>query len=311
MNSKSKTFMYILILALLVTLTACSGASDRDESTRPAYRTSRQIDDVLGVDVDENTPTQPPLTTATSAPSTENPSPEETKPAPFEPSEIIVASPVPRTPDNLIDPTRPMVALTFDDGPSVHTEKIMKLLDENNGRGTFFVIAGADGNRLPANSTIIRTLHEGGHDVFGHSLNHKNYTGLSAEQLRREIVEPHDAIEDIIGAPVSRIFRPPFGMQNDTVRQVAFNEKFAIVNWSVDTRDWSSRNADAVYNAVMKSVRDRDVILSHDIHASTAEAMIRVIPELVAQGYQLVTLSELYQHSPQTLEPGKVYFNAR
>jgi peptidoglycan/xylan/chitin deacetylase (PgdA/CDA1 family) len=215
------------------------------------------------------------------------------------PSDIVV-------PDRGIDPTRPMVALTFDDGPSEHTARIMQLLDEHGGRATFFVIRS---RVLHQPSTVI-AAHEAGHEVLGHSSTHRNFTNLSREELRREILDPHTAIEDLIG-PIPRIFRPPYGLLNSTVRSVASDNGFAVVNWSLDTRDWQSRNAETVHAMVMDNIRDRDIVLAHDIHASTAEAMITVIPELIERGYQLVTLSELMHYAERTLTPGGLYTHGR
>ena len=86
---------------------------------------------------------------------------------------------------------------------------------------------------------------------------------------------------------------------------------YALINWSVDPMDWSSRDADKVYNEIMNNVNNKAIVLSHDLYGSTADAMERVIPELIAQGYQLVTVSELMYYSGKTVEAGVVYNNGK
>jgi peptidoglycan/xylan/chitin deacetylase (PgdA/CDA1 family) len=83
----------------------------------------------------------------------------------------------------------------------------------------------------------------------------------------------------------------------------------AMINWSIDSLDWESRDADAVYKKIIKLARNRGIILCHDLYGSTAEAMERVIPKLMSEGYQLVTISELMHYSGANVKPGELYFN--
>ena len=206
-----------------------------------------------------------------------------------------------------IDPERPMVALTFDDGPSQHTERILDLLEWHGGRATFFVI----GNLVENRPDTVRRAFNMGCEIFGHSWDHRNLTNLTPEEMEAQILAAHNSIEPITGAPPLPLFRSPYGAVNETLRNVSADIGFAIVSWSLDPRDWQIRNADAVHAAIMNNVRDRAIILSHDLYGSTADAMERVIPELIAQGYQLVTVSELLYHSGIEFEPGKTYSNGK
>ena len=113
-------------------------------------------------------------------------------------------------------------------------------------------------------------------------------------------------IESITGTS-PQFFRPPFGAVNSELKDVSRELGLGIVNWSVDTLDWKIRDANAVYNAVMGNVTDRAIILNHDLYKSTADAMERIIPELISRGYQLVTVSELMYYSGVVFEAGKVY----
>ena len=201
-----------------------------------------------------------------------------------------------------IDPSRPMVALTFDDGPSEYTPYILDILERYGGRATFFVV----GNRVEAESDVVRRAVDLGCEIFGHSWDHRDFTRLTADEIRVQLLETNRVIESITGTS-PQFFRPPYGAVNDTVKDVSRELGFGIVNWSVDTRDWETRNANAVYNAVMNRVTNRAIILSHDVHGTTVDAMKRVIPELISRGYQLVTVSELMYHSGVVFEPGKVY----
>jgi len=191
-----------------------------------------------------------------------------------------------------------MVALTFDDGPSHHTDRILDTLYRHNSQATFFVL----GNRVSGNSITLRKAVSQGNEIAGHSWDHKLMTRQSESQIRHELQSTNDAIENVLGIR-PMMFRPPFGAYNNRVRRVAQDEGFAIINWSLDPQDWRSRNANAVYNAIMNNVTDGSIILLHDIHASTATAMEMVIPELIRRGYTLVTVSELLGE----LEPGVVY----
>jgi len=121
-------------------------------------------------------------------------------------------------------------------------------------------------------------------------------------------MDTSSVIETITGAALP-FFRPPYGSVDDSLRNVARELGFALINWSVDPTDWDTRDADLIYTAIMSDVRDGSIILSHDIYSATADAMRRVIPALIADGYQLVTVSELLYYRHGALEAGRVYYN--
>lgn len=201
-----------------------------------------------------------------------------------------------------IDPDKPMVALTFDDGPSKHTARLLDIFATYGGKGTFFVL----GNRIDERQeTIIRITGEG-HEIGGHSWSHRQLTNLSEGDLTDQIMNTRAKIYEVTGVDAT-IIRPPYGAYNDDVKSVCKNLGIVMVNWSVDTLDWKHKDADKVYDAIMKDVKDGDIILCHDLYESTVDAMERVIPELLAQGYQLVTVSELLAYSDKEIIVGKVY----
>lgn len=205
-----------------------------------------------------------------------------------------------------VDKTKPMVALTFDDGPSVHTGRLLDILDKYSAKGTFFVI----GNTLDNRRDTVKRIVSSGHEIGGHSWSHRQFTNLSADEVKDQIMMTRAKIYEITGVD-SCLVRPPYGAINDSVNAVAKEINVSYINWSVDTLDWKSKNADAVYNEIMKDVSDGAIILCHDLHKTTVDAMERVIPALIEKGYQLVTVSDLLQCDGEQLESGKVYFNKK
>ncbi len=206
------------------------------------------------------------------------------------------------TPDTVIDPDKPMIALTFDDGPSKHTDRLLDAFAENGGKGTFFVIGNIIDNR-PA--TLQRMVSEG-HQIAGHSWDHRQLTKLSAEDLKDQIMVTRAKIYETTGIDTP-VIRPPYGSYNDQVKQVCSQLGIVMINWSIDTLDWDHQNPDKIYEIIMKEVTDGSIILCHDLYSTTVDAMERVIPDLIAKGYQLVTVEELLSHSEKEVLSGHVY----
>jgi len=202
-----------------------------------------------------------------------------------------------------INPKKPIVALTFDDGPSEHTTKILNTLQQYEGRVSFFVL----GCKVAENESKINRAVHMGNEIICHSWNHPDFTKLSAGKIKKQLISTIIEIAKITN-DASLMFRPPYGYINKKVEKTANNLGLATILWSVDPRDWESQNAEEVYNYIMKYVKDGDIVLCHDVHESTAEAMSRLIPDLVEQGYQLVTVSELLIQKYGKIEPGKLYY---
>ena len=223
------------------------------------------------------------------------------KPTPDE----IVDSPIveENTPKTEIDPDKPMVALTFDDGPSAHTDRLLDIFARYGGKGTFFVL----GNLIDSRKNTLKRIVYEGHEIGNHSWNHRQFTNLSSEEIMDQIMMTRAKIYDITGVD-TLIVRPPYGACNNTVKAVGANVGISFVNWSIDTLDWKSKNAVAVREEIMKNVSDGAIILCHDLHKTTVDAMETVIPELIEKGYQLVTVSELMEYSEKSLEAGKMYY---
>lgn len=205
-------------------------------------------------------------------------------------------------PITTIDPDKPMVALTFDDGPSKHTNRLLDIFAEYGGKGTFFVV----GNLIDNRADTLKRMAAEGHEIAGHSWSHRQLTKLSTQELTDQIMTTRAKIFDITGID-STVIRPPYGAFNNDVKQTCSELGIIMVNWSLDTLDWKNKNADTIYNAIMKDVKDGDIILCHDLHGTTVDAMERVIPALIEQGYQLVTVSELLSYSEKEICAGNVY----
>lgn len=201
-----------------------------------------------------------------------------------------------------VDPSKPMLALTFDDGPSVHTERLLNIFMTYGGKGTFFVV----GNKIAGREAILKRMADEGHEIGGHGWNHANLSQLGEQGIVDQIMMTRAKIYSATGYDC-HIIRPPYGARSDMLGWTAAKLGVGLVLWSVDTLDWKTRNADAVYNAVTANARDGAIILCHDLHGTTVDAMERVIPALINAGYQLVTVSEMMSCSANPFQAGNVY----
>lgn len=199
-----------------------------------------------------------------------------------------------------LDLTKPMVALTYDDGPdSAKGNKIMDILEQYNGRATFFLV----GNRVAKNAAEVQRMVKDGMEVANHSYDHSYYNKLGAAAIRSEISKCNEAIASVSGVTPT-LCRLPGGNITSMVRA---NVNMPMIYWSIDTLDWKTKSAQKTAEAVVGKVKDGDIVLMHEIWASTAEAQATIIPALVQQGFQLVTVSELVQYRGYQLTTGQQY----
>lgn len=179
-----------------------------------------------------------------------------------------------------------LVAITFDDGPhKTLTPALLDILKNEDVKATFYVL----GSRVEYYPDILKRAAEEGHQIGSHTYNHKNLPTLSEIDRNAEIVEASNIIEQVIGKKPSTM-RPPYGSINESMK---VNSDTPLILWSVDPLDWKHRNADIVYENVVNAVSDGDIILLHDIHATSVEAVSRIIPKLKAEGYTFVTVDQL------------------
>lgn len=199
-----------------------------------------------------------------------------------------------------VDPSRPMVALTYDDGPQPSVgNRIMDCVAQYDGKVTFFMV----GDRVPSHAAEVQRMVAEGHEVANHTLNHRYLQKLGAAEIQAQVNGGNDVIQQVSGVRPT-LMRLPGGNQNATVRA---NTNMPMIQWSIDTLDWKTRNADATVASVLNQVKDGDIILMHELYSQTADATERIVPELVNRGYQLVTVSEMAAAKGVALQPGQVY----
>lgn len=202
-----------------------------------------------------------------------------------------------------VDPSKPMIALTFDDGPSAHTDRLLDIFKQYGGKGTFFVV----GELIDSRTDTVKRIRDEGHEIGNHSWNHRQLTTLTYEELVDQIMITKAKIMEVLGIDC-KIMRPPYGAFNDFVKATGKELGIAFVNWSVDTLDWKTKNADAIYNEIIGSAQNGAIILCHDLHKTTVDAMETVIPKLIDMGYQLVTVSTLMSYSDTQLTAGEIHY---
>lgn len=184
----------------------------------------------------------------------------------------------------VVEAEQPKIALTFDDGPSIYTEKLLDGLEKRNVKATFFVI-GKSAEVFPE---IVRREEEEGHLVGNHTYNHVEIGRLSIKEARYEIERTNEILEELTQKKIEYV-RPPFGIWEEELNDL----EMISVMWSIDTLDWTTENVDEIVNKVVTQVGENDIILMHDCYQSTVEATFRIIDLLKAQGYEFVTVDEL------------------
>lgn len=193
------------------------------------------------------------------------------------------------------------VAITFDDGPGLYTDKLLKALADAGARVTFFVL----GDVSAARPAALRKIAAAGHEVATHTWSHRALPSLTDEQVRTQLTRSADTIESITGVRPD-LMRPPYGSLSSRVTGILGAREWPIVLWDVDPEDWKYKNADTVYQRVLTRTAPGSIVLLHDIHATTVAAVPRILAALAARGYTVVTVSELYGRK---LTDGVVYYD--
>lgn len=197
------------------------------------------------------------------------------------------------------DPSRPMVALTFDDGPSMYTERILATLKSYNAKATFFMV----GYNVRKHPERIEQVLDAGCEVGNHTTGHEYLTKISSERVAQTVFDNEDLINSYVDLG-ELLVRPPYGLTNESVKAIIDRP---MINWSLDSRDWKTKDAQKTINEVKKNIKDGYVVLMHDIYSSTADAVDELVPWLIEEGYQLVTVSEMYEARGEELRDGHIY----
>jgi peptidoglycan-N-acetylglucosamine deacetylase len=184
----------------------------------------------------------------------------------------------------------PYIAMTFDDGPSATlTPKLLDLLAAHHIKATFFVI----GENVAEHPEIVARAAREGHEIANHSWSHPNFGKMSDESVRRQIQQTDDAIKNATGKRPT-LLRPPYGSITAHEKRWIHDEfGYDIILWDVDPYDWKRPGPAVVRARILKETRPGSIVLSHDIHPGTIEAMPSTFGELEAKGFKFVTVSEL------------------
>ena len=198
------------------------------------------------------------------------------------------------------------VALTFDDGPhATNTPRLLDILAKRNIKVTFFVL----GECAQANPEILKREHAEGHDIANHSWSHPNLGKMSDEAVRSQLQRTHDLVAQIAGEKM-KLMRPPYGSFSDRQKkwvQGAFGYK--VILWAVDPLDWKRPGPSVVAHRIISETKPGNIILMHDIHGQSIDAVPQVLDGLQAKGYKFVTVSQLLAMEqpakPKTAQPVK------
>jgi peptidoglycan/xylan/chitin deacetylase (PgdA/CDA1 family) len=191
------------------------------------------------------------------------------------------------------------VALTFDDGPSPFTDRLLQILADNDAKSTFFLI----GNKVAANTAGAKRIADAGMEVANHTWEHPNMTTIPPELIGSQIAKANDAIASATGQR-PKLLRTAGGLINDKVLAVAKQQGMADINWDVVPFDWINDSNTAATAYMLKTqIKPGSVVLFHDTYSSTVDVVYQFIPVLKANGYHLVTVSQLL--GPR--EPGSTY----
>lgn len=184
------------------------------------------------------------------------------------------------------------IALTFDDGPHPrYTEEILNILEEYNIRATFFII-GVNAENYPEN---LKRILDSGCEIGNHTYSHARINKMNRVEIQQEIKQCEQTIFRLTGYRPS-LFRPPEGVMSDTLSDVIKEMQYNIVLWSIDTLDWAMNPSSRICQTVTDQLKGGDIILMHDYVSggnTTCQALKKMIPLLLAKGYEFVTVSEL------------------
>jgi len=203
-----------------------------------------------------------------------------------------------------LDKNKPMVALTFDDGPYTPvTNRILAALEKHDQRATFFWVC----NRIPRYESSVKKAYSQGCQIASHTYGHVILTKLKKKKsILEQINKANREVNKVIGCDTTAL-RPPGGAVNGKVRKTV---KVPMICWNVDSEDWKSRNTKKILQRC-KSISDGDIILMHDLYPTTAKAVEKLVPQLKKKGFQMVTIEELFYYKGIKLKPGHVYFSGK
>ena len=193
------------------------------------------------------------------------------------------------------------VALTFDDGPSgKYTRQLLDGLYDRGIHATFLLC----GYRIQDYPDIAQRIFDEGHEIGIHGYSHDTMKTMSRRDIAAEITDTQSLLPQ---GCTARFLRPPGGFCTDGVRQVAEARNLAILSWSVDPKDWATNDTAAIETAVLKNIKDGDIVLLHDMSASSVKAALDIADTLMEEDFQLVTVSEMAKRRSVRIQSGQIY----
>lgn len=199
----------------------------------------------------------------------------------------------------LADLSRPLLALTYDDGPSDYSHELLDILKKHSVKASFFF----QGYLVETNEDIIKRVYQEGHSVGSHSFDHPNFNLLSGDEIIWQIEETDRKIEKAIGIKTAW-FRSPYGESSEFVRSLVGKP---TIHWNIDSQDWMGLTAKQISDKVQEDARDGGIVLLHDTQRTTIDASKIFIPALLDQGYQLVNLETLFMIKEEVAERDGLY----
>ena len=200
--------------------------------------------------------------------------------------------------ESKIDPNKQMMALTFDDGPGERTHEILDMLEKYDAHATFFM----QGIHVSKYANEVKRMRDIGCEIGNHSYNHPQLTG-EADGGASQVAKTNELLKQACGQSAT-VLRPPYGAVDDKVKAAV---GMPMILWNIDTLDWKTRDTQSTIDNVLNTADDGDIVLMHDIHSSTVDAALQLIPKLIENDYQLVTVSEMAEARGTVLQNGKVY----
>lgn len=182
------------------------------------------------------------------------------------------------------------IAITFDDGPHpVNTPKILDILKEYDVKATFFSL----GKNVLRHKKIAQRIVAEGHEIQNHSWSHRDYSKLNSEEIRADLEETSKVIKEITGKE-PHLFRPPYGKLADGQGEWISRELgYRLVYWSIDPKDWKRPGSEVITTRVVSNAQKGAILLLHDIHEDTTEAMPEILGHLKRLGFKFITVSRL------------------
>jgi len=305
---KRRIVLFVMLCLIAGLFCACGKADDTSNISSNTTITEVPSSDERGDEQMNLETTSTPTPTVTSEP-TATPSPS--------PTELPTATPVPK--DNglwennadisWIDPAKPMIAFTFDDGPvgiadTATSIRIQNALAASGQHATFFYWGHSLNTGTEAE---IKRAYDMGFEIGNHTSTHQDLSKLTPDKILTEVETQAEKLSAITGLE-HFLIRPPY-LSAASIVKTTVNEP--LINCSIDTKDWAGASAEDIINTINTQKKDGAIVLMHETYDSTATAVEILVPQLVAEGWQIVSVSELFKAKGQNLLDGQVYNNAR